>query len=498
MLIADGGGGYGGTNWNDTDVKYMWSAIQDQDTDKYFEVVSKGWQATAELISEHISRVTIYRDNLAAAWNPRTSKASAAYIDRLNELITHLNETLNATSDNITAFRTVASTLSVAQVKLKPILDQYEANEKANLAWQTKKDQAAQSAAASPAPSASPTPSPSPSPSPVPANPPVSTAHQEQLNNQARAIMFDLSSAVLSGHAALKAPKPYTPQGGADKDSGDDKSGDNPAAFLPASSGGAAVGGSAHSGHSANLPTRSAGSSPSAAPLSPNAAVPIGHVAPGVSSPGTGVTTPGSGPVLGGVNPGAVVAPSATAPAFPAASPAGSIPPGGLPGGMPGMVAPPGVIPGATPLPGGTTVPPNGFSKTGTLGAPSARMAMPSGGVIGATPGSGIIGQMPGSPSTNNSRYGVRPNPVGGVIGQGEPMSGAGPAGRNGGNVSRSMSGQSFMQSGHPRRGKGEAQEAASWDPDNPWITDEGVDPVLMPPVEPGPIDPGPAIGFRR
>jgi hypothetical protein len=36
------------------------------------------------------------------------------------------------------------------------------------------------------------------------------------------------------------------------------------------------------------------------------------------------------------------------------------------------------------------------------------------------------------------------------------------------------------------------------WDPDNPWETDEGVAPVVLPARETGRIDPGPTIGLDR
>jgi hypothetical protein len=32
MLIAEGGGGYGGTDWMGMDVVQMWQAIENQDT----------------------------------------------------------------------------------------------------------------------------------------------------------------------------------------------------------------------------------------------------------------------------------------------------------------------------------------------------------------------------------------------------------------------------------------------------------------------------------
>jgi hypothetical protein len=498
MLIADGGGGYGGTNWNDTDVRYMWSAVETQDTDAYFKMVTSGWQATAELISAHISRVSAYRDNLSTAWDPKKSKASEAYVGRLNQLIDHLNETLNATSANITAFRTVASTLSVAQIKLKPILDQYEANEKANLAWQAKKD-AADAAAPKPSATPTPTPSPSPAPSPIPTKPPVSSTQQEQLNNQARAIMFDLSSAVLSGQAGLKAPKPYMPEGSKTPvDHKDDKGNNGGSGFSPVVANPAGPsGGSTRSGSYVNTPGQPVES------VSPTTNSPVGQHPIGTTNPGQSpvINNPGGGPVLGGVGPGVVVSPPNVVSPMPGGVPT----PGSLPGAMPGVIPPAGMLPSGG-FYGGGAIAPGGLLKPRALGAPATRMAMPSGGVIGATPGSGVIGQVPsGSPG---SRYGVgsRPNPVGGVIGQQGSTSGAGNGGRStvgsrsatSGGATRSASGNVLGHNSCSARKGDRQEETTQWDPDNPWVTDEGVDPVLMPPADPGPIDPGPAIGYLR
>src|SRR4051794_29140071 len=118
MLIADGGGGYGGTNWNSTDVRYMWAMIANQETDSHYDVV-EGWRKTADLTSTHIGQVTAYRDNLASVWPPTKSAASAAYIERLNSLIADLQATHDAASANYTAFSTVTLTLSLARTKLK-------------------------------------------------------------------------------------------------------------------------------------------------------------------------------------------------------------------------------------------------------------------------------------------------------------------------------------------------------------------------------------------
>jgi hypothetical protein len=119
-------------------------------------------------------------------------------------------------------------------------------------------------------------------------------------------------------------------------------------------------------------------------------------------------------------------------------------------------------------------------------------MTMPSGGVIGANPGSGMIGQMPTGSSGGRAPGAGRVNPVGGVIGQ----QGGTPSGRSG----ASAHGQPGTMGGGQGRARGRRQEGEQerWDPDNPWSTEEGVDPVVLPPDDYGPIDPGPAIGYSR
>ena len=204
MLVAGGGGGYGGTNWMAADVPFMWSAIANQQTDPHFDVV-EGWRKTADLTNVHLGQVRAYRENLASVWPPAKSAASAAYLARLDRLIADLSETHEAASANYMAFSTVTLTLSLARNKLKPILEEYQANAQAMLDWQAKQDGAAGQKGASRAGQ----------------KPPVPSSRQEELNNQARAIMYDLSSTVLSGQAALKKPKLYDARTDEDDDDGD-------------------------------------------------------------------------------------------------------------------------------------------------------------------------------------------------------------------------------------------------------------------------------------
>ena len=77
MLDPGGSGGYGGTNWAGKSVRDMWQAMANQQTDNHWTLLS-GWRKSYELTLQHMSAVRSYRDNLATAWPPEKSPASAA------------------------------------------------------------------------------------------------------------------------------------------------------------------------------------------------------------------------------------------------------------------------------------------------------------------------------------------------------------------------------------------------------------------------------------
>jgi hypothetical protein len=460
MLVAGGGGGYGGTNWMAADVPFMWSAIANQETDPHFNVV-EGWRKTADLTNVHLGQVKAYRENLASVWPPAKSAASAAYLARLDRLIADLSETHEAASANYTAFSTVTLTLSLARNKLKPILEEYQANAKAMVDWEAKQEGAAGQKGASRAGQ----------------KPPVPSSRQEELNNQARAIMYDLSSTVLSGQAALKKPVPYDPnreyRQGSEFNNGEANSSTGFAVPPLIPPPGASTGGGISS-------TSNSASHSTVTPVQATTAIP--------TNPGP----VGAGPVLGGAGPTPAITPPTTGLSpVPGPGPLPSPAPSGL---MPGVISPSG-SPGLTPtsgfLPNGNKVPPGGVTKPGAASGPAGRMTMPSGGVIGATPGSGMIGQMPAAAPGTRAGGSTRANPVGGVIGQA----------RAGASVNNGVGSQSAPFGSPTGRGHGwrdDSNESTRWDPDNPWVTDEGVDPIVLPPEDHGPIDPGPAIGYSR
>ena len=86
MLDPGGGSGNGGTNWYGRSVPDMWTAMANQQTDNHWTLLT-GWRKSYELTLQHMTAVRNYRENLAAAWPPEKSAASAAYLQRLDDLL---------------------------------------------------------------------------------------------------------------------------------------------------------------------------------------------------------------------------------------------------------------------------------------------------------------------------------------------------------------------------------------------------------------------------
>lgn len=477
MLEAAGGGG-AGTDWFGMSMEMIQQLAQSPDIDAHYQIVD-GWQKSADLVSEHMFQVQQYRESLATAWPPEKSSAAAAYITRLDALISNLNETYEAALSNHEALSSASLSLSLAKTEMNKIYSQWDANNKTLAAF----NQQQQPKTAS----SQPTPSPSPSGEEPP---PVTASQQEALRQKAITLMSGVSSDLAQAQLKVVRPTPYDATAGIEKDPHQVGPGAGGPATLPpivptsfAGGGGAGStsGSSFSSGHgSATFPT------------SPNNALPT-----------TGSPFPGSG----GGNPGLVLGGTNTAPPPPFTTnpnPITTLPASGTPITNPGIV-PPGTSPflpnGNLPTGGSFPKGEAGFKSFG--GVPEGGLrAMPPGGIIGRTPGVGL-----GEPAAG--RLGPqRVNPIGGVIG--EPTAGpgmmaggrgaasgvrggSGAAGRGG--MSAVGNQQPYGQLGGRRSGRRGQSEDTAWDPDNPWVTDEGVDPVVLPPIEQR-IDPGPAIGL--
>jgi hypothetical protein len=427
----------------------MWQIVSGQDTETLWKQAS-GWKNTADLTSLNLYNLKEYKDQLAQAWPPERSEASSAYMAELDKLITSVQETHDSASANYDAVVSLALAVGDAKYKLKPLYDEYQSNQQ-QLADYNQQVEAYNSDATA-------------TPQPAPGPPPIPNGRQDELNNQARSIMYSISSEITTAGAALKPPAPYQPPvrkidpppPGNDQNGGDGSAGGGGMLVPPVIP-----------------PVR-----PAPAP-SPPAPPPPPQV---IQPQPAGI---GQGPILGGVQ-----APPAPPPPPPS--------PGTLPPPSPPVIQPPPLIgpppgpglPSTSPFPGFT-----GGKGTPPLGGMPARFgaqAMPPGGVIGGPPGAGL--SRPGGAAPVS-----RVNPAGGVIGgqpggrpggAGSPARSAGTAGASGRAVGAPVGRAA------PRR---DAKETVQhWDPDNPWETAEGVAPVVTPPPEPARHDPGPAIGQGR
>lgn len=487
MLEAAGGGG-GGTDWWGMNMEMIQSLAQSPDIDAHYEIID-GWQKSAELLGEHMGQVQDYRDALATAWPPEKSSAAATYLARLDGLLKQLNETYEATLSNHEAMSSASLSLSLAKTEMNKVYSQWDTNNKTLLAFNQQQAQKKQQAT-----SGQPTPSPSPSGDEPP---PVTASQQEALRQKAITLMSGVSSDLAQAQLKVVRPAPYQPEITVEKGQGTGGTGTGnvpvvpPIVPTPYSGGGSGT--SSSSTRGSTFPTPSGNTSPTT----------------GSNFPSGSGGNPGL--VLGGANPPSTLPPPPSTGLNPITS---------LPGGAGPITTGPGVLPPGTGpfIPNGTlprTTTGNlpgeggGFKSFGG-GLPDGGLkAMPPGGMIGKAPGGGL-----GEPGA--ARFGTqRVNPVGGVIGEsgaggrgaggfnGESMMGGGRGaapGARGGSTGRTgmrgaVSEQPYGQAGGRRSGRRDQSEDMRWDPDNPWATEEGVDPVVLPPVEQR-IDPGPAIGL--
>lgn len=437
MLDAGGGGGYGGTNWSAASVIDMWLAVGNQETTPHWELLA-GWRKSYELTQQHMAAVKNYRENLAAAWPPEKSAASAAYIERLDNLIEHLQHTYDAAVANYGAFSSATSALSSARGDLKKVVDEYLANQTELAAFEKEQADKPTSGGLMRRPAV---------------KPPVADGRQAQLEAQARTIMFGLSAEVIQARALITKPKLYDQRLNVDNQSTDRSS---PEAAPPP------------------IPPVLAfdpGSGGTSSPHQPGPASAHGPTQPSGTAP-TGARHPGL--VLGGIDPPTATPPSVNAPSVIGSGSPQSLNPG------PFQPTPPTRLDRLAPARG---------AGRGIVGVPTqptagAMRVMPPGGVIGGPPGSAL-----GVPAAGRPMPAV--NPVGGVLNPGPPSGQRAPTGR--------VASPPVQPVGSlaPRSNSVEGEAVnKKWDPDNPWATAEGTPPVVLPQVEQR-VDPGPAIGLH-
>ncbi len=439
----------------------MWACLQDHQADHHWRHVA-GWRKICDLAGQHLTRLRTYRDGLARAWPPETNTAARVYLAELDDLIDQVQSTHDAAAANQSALSAATQALTSTRTELKKIYDEYATKLQQKRAWdETAADPKA--AAGSRA-----------------TQPPVTDTELERLNIQARGIMYGLSGELQQAQVMLRQPPPAPPPLTRQPTDPDAYKGMPGAPIIP--------------------------------PILP-VVIPAtgGAVDPGNRSPARSTPVPKPpliGPVLGEAKPLRPRPGDLPAPA-PPTTPKAPLPGVGIP------PAPPLTAPGSPPKTSGTSqTRPSQIGRsaaaggTGTSHPPLAPRALPPGGVIGGVPGLGPV--QPGGAQPR------RINPIGGVIGGGAagtaPTGAAGsrPGGGRGfgasqvpstfGGISTPRTTGSTGTAGMGRSldPEGHEGERPRWDPDNPWETTRGVDPVVFPPENEGPIDPGPAIGFNR
>lgn len=439
----------------------MWACLQDQDTTGQWKQVA-GWRKVCDLALAHLSRLREYRRGLAEAWPPETNAAARAYLGELDQLIDQVQRTHDAAAANYDALAAATRAIGSTRAELQPLHDEYAEKLRQKRAYET--------ILADPKAVAG---------SRLPEKPPVTDAELEQLNVRARGLMTGLSSELQQAQVMLqRPPAPIRPG----RQTNDPDVYREAAPLIPPV---------------IPMPVATSGGN-----LSPTPTTTASKQAPSPSTPFNPAVV-GTGPVLGGAGSGLAPAPQSGLP-----NTASSAAP-------PGMATPPALPP--TPGVGrthsapleGPRVPPNlRTNESQNLSArstpPGTARSLPPNGLIGGLPSGGV-----GPPLSSGSPR--RINPVGGVIGGGgagtSPSGAAGsrPGGGraaqlNGANAPFPIGGSPSSAGGHSLhyQREQEGDGARVWDADNPWETEQGVNPVMLPPKEDGPIDPGPAIGFDR
>jgi len=395
-----------------------------------------------QMLSGHAESLERARDQLAAKWPPETNAASAAYLTELDRLIIAVKDTALSCAVNVFHVNTVSDAIIQAHATLEPLHREFVENEVSLARYDAEIN--AFGAGASLIPGGSTV---AKGAAKLFTSPPVEDGRQDELTKQAQQAMVPLTGAAQDGATYIKPPAPYAPP--TVGRSIDEKSTELAGDSSSGSSGGAiqspAIDPPAYKQHQSDSAT----------------------VSPGQAS--------GSGPTLSGYAP---------MPVQPAANTASPIGPSGSSNSIGQLPSGPPTIGFGTPggygnrLPG-VVIP----DATGIVRGPLGSVGPPRGGVIGNVPG--VMGTIGSTPS--------RVNPSGSMIGQHPGVGGKDAARATGSRGSSNSAATTGSQTGQ-RRGSSARSKEAHWDPDNPWVLDEGVEPVILPDALPRRIDPGPGI----
>ncbi|MFI7598900.1 hypothetical protein [Actinoplanes sp. NPDC049681] len=482
------------------DVKQLWSMVDAarsslQPSRAQADALNKAQQ----MLNGHGQALKQARAQLADRWPPETNAAAAAYLVELDRLITAVDATALNCAVNVAHINLVSDAIVQSHETLKPLYEEYVANEGALAQYEKDVDEFGDGASIIPGGKTI-----AEGAKRLFSSPPVADGRQDELTRRVQQEMTSLAGAAQDGATRIQPPPPYEPPtvtpgieddaqniggGGGRRSSGGAV---RPPRIDPPAHTRTSPGGAASDGTSASGGHLGGGAVPS----------PV----PGLHSSPSGAS--GSGPALSGIGaPPVLPTPVQPLPAT-GAGPV-PVPPAGPGVPVPGLL--PGVLPGA-----GGGLPAGGLGPVGpnnriTSGVPAGRPAAlrgPGGaigglrnGVIGGVPGTGGLPGAGGLPGGGGMqlRAGAqsRINPVGGVIGQQHGPAVAG-AGRGSVRGTAANAGVATAPGGRRRPG-GSPDGGQRWDPDNPWETAEGVDPVIAPDHSGDRIDPGPGIiGLHR
>ncbi|SNT18421.1 hypothetical protein SAMN05421812_103593 [Asanoa hainanensis] len=180
------------TNWQAHDTPSMWRMIESQQTDAQWRHVS-GLRRMAELTATHLGRLQRYRDGLAEAWPPERSKASQAFISRLDYLIEHVRSTHEVAAANYTTVSTATAAVEATRSDMAKLHAEYLAKLKAVRTYEAlvQAEQTSQLPGTTIGP------------------PPTTQLDLEAVNARARSVMSGLSTTLVLAHVQLRRPTPY-------------------------------------------------------------------------------------------------------------------------------------------------------------------------------------------------------------------------------------------------------------------------------------------------
>ncbi|BCY14968.1 hypothetical protein [Actinoplanes sp. L3-i22] len=421
----------GGTDWAQKSVPQMWSMLAAHDGTAHKNLLVT-WRQSADLLIDHLSRVKRYRDNLAEAWPPDKSQAAAKYMDRLDDLIGHLSSTYHATVENHRALGIATSALVGARLKLESIYRQHMASQQELDAYTRKLETNQQVTGKY---------------RPITLNPPTAAqARQAELQLQAQSVMSNLSTDLAQAQLNITTPKLYSPYGKFYESEPFNPDGIGSTAPFPTSS--PSAGGSPTT-PSASSATQTYQTNPisNSSHIAQSAIQQTGQQGPPLSGP-----TPPSAEL--DVPPSVPTQPNKVTQL--SNNPNSFIP-----------------ISGTTPFSPQPTYPRSStYPLQESTSSELRKTQNPiTGGIIGGPPPTG--GTRPGMNTPRTRQV----NPVGGIIGGHGAATGSpiGPGKKSG--------------------SRDDETTRKSWDPDDPWATEEGISPILLPPEKKA-IDPGPAIGL--